>query len=178
MSGSVSSPVNFWDWEITPGFAPLSVVHNQEAWVRHNGSTLSCGPLLPTPNNQHLPSCFVSSVSKGLNCGDISMLVFRGPSTFVAGALHSDGLPSWYAMVGPNPSDSAREVLDWLSNKVDVHNYFRHFKGKFKVEFFDSDLPPASVFYNHLSCRPFKEFVYIIFVIPLLFCTCLISMDV
>ena len=50
-------------------------------------------------------------------------------------------------------------VLDWVKNKVDVHDYFRHFKGSFKDESFDSDLPPSRVFRNHPSCEPFAEFI-------------------
>ena len=62
-------------------------------------------------------------------------------------------------MVGPNPSENDLEILNWLSNKVDICKYFRHFKGRFKGECFDSDLPPARVFYNHPSCIPFKEYI-------------------
>ena len=50
-------------------------------------------------------------------------------------------------------------MLDWVKNKVDVHYYFRHFKGSFKGESLDSDLPSPRVFRNHPSCEPFTEFI-------------------
>ena len=42
---------------------------------------------------------------------------------------------------------------------MQVQLYFRHFKGNFKGEHFDSASPPQRIFYNHKSCAPFAKFI-------------------
>ena len=89
---------------------------------------------------------------------DVHSLVFPDPSSFVAGQLHAH--PGVWDRIAESSSYPFRStVLDWVKNKVDVHDYFRHFKGSFKGESFDSDLPPPRVFKNHPSCEPFAEFI-------------------
>ena len=51
------------------------------------------------------------------------------------------------------------EVLSWIGNKVSMFPYFRHFKGTFKVEGYDSDQPLHRFFNNNLSCKQFGGFV-------------------
>ena len=42
---------------------------------------------------------------------------------------------------------------------MQVQPFFRHFKGNFKGEHFDSASPPQRIFYNHKSCAPFAKFI-------------------
>ena len=42
---------------------------------------------------------------------------------------------------------------------VSIFPYFRHFKGTFKGERYDSDQPPHRLFKNNVSCKQFGEFV-------------------
>ena len=42
---------------------------------------------------------------------------------------------------------------------MQVQLFFRHFKGNFKGEHFDSASPPQRIFYNHKSCAPFAKFI-------------------
>ena len=42
---------------------------------------------------------------------------------------------------------------------MQVQPCFRHFKGNFKGEHFDSASPPQRIFYNHKSCAPFTKFI-------------------
>ena len=50
-------------------------------------------------------------------------------------------------------------MLNWIQNRADVSTYFTHFKGGFKTEWFDSDVPPPLVLRNHKSCIPFAKFI-------------------
>ena len=50
-------------------------------------------------------------------------------------------------------------MLSWIGNKVSIFPYFRHFKGTFKGEHYDSDRPPQRLFKNNVSCKQFGEFI-------------------
>ena len=86
------------------------------------------------------------------------MLVFPDPASFLAGQLHHH-LQEWENIAASISFPLSRNVLDWLENKVQVQRYFRHFKGNFKGEHFDSASPPQRIFYNHKSCAPFAKFI-------------------
>lgn len=51
------------------------------------------------------------------------------------------------------------EILNWLRNGVDVHNYFCHFKGNFAGKPFDSDIPPSMYFPNAKKCQDHATFI-------------------
>ncbi len=91
----------------------------------------------------------MDSVSRGDVLADVSMLAFPDPASFLAGQLHHH-LKEWKHIADSVSSPLSRNVLDWLENKVQVQPYFRHFKGNFKGEHFDSTSPPQRIFYNHL----------------------------
>lgn len=42
---------------------------------------------------------------------------------------------------------------------MQIQPFFRHLKGNFKGEHFDSASPPQQIFYNHKSCAPFVKFI-------------------
>ena len=144
------------DWERT--FDPLSVKHNSISWVHHDGKALEPSPHSPQPYNAHLSSVWIDSVICGDFATDVSMLAFPDPAHFLAGQLHQH-LQAWIDLAGSISYPLSQTVLDWLENKVQVQRFFRHFKGNFKCEHFDSPSPPKRVFYNHISCAPFAEFI-------------------
>lgn len=109
-------------------------------------------------NNSHLSEAVFNSVLAGERSADVSLLAFRNPSHFVAGGLH-DHPRAWSKLASFLPPDQSVEILDWIYNKVDVTRYFSHFKGGFKGEWFDTDMPPARIFPNNHSCVPFAQFI-------------------
>ena len=145
-------------WESSGSFHPLFVKQNTISWVRHDGKPLQPGIQSPQPRNSHLASDWVESVSRGDVSADVSMLAFPDPAVFVAGRLHCH-LQEWKSIAASSSSPLSRVVLDWLQDKVQVQPFFRHFKGNFKGEHFDSASPPQRIFYNHKSCAPFAKFI-------------------
>ena len=118
------------------------------SWVQFDGT------LLPghrfAPNNSHLTTEFIESVQTGLRSATVSDLSFRDPSQFVAGGLHNHP-QAWASVASFLPTDQSNEVLDWIYNKVDVSKYFCHFKGGFKGEWYDTDVPPTRAFVYHTT---------------------------
>ena len=108
--------------------------------------------------NAHITDAFVSSVVKGEALADVSMLAFRDPDRFVAGELHRHA-EAWSRVCSLAPCDLATQVLPWIENCVDVHDFFKPFKGSYKGEEYDSALPPQRIFLNHPSCKPFVDFI-------------------
>lgn len=87
------------------------------------------------------------------NCDfDLEHLPFRNPQFFKAGNLHKN-FDMWKS-IGAN-----EEVLDWLTNGVNVEKFFRHFQGNFKGRSFDSDKPPSMFFQNSPICQDHIEFI-------------------
>ena len=90
--------------------------------------------------------------------GHVNELLFPDPDHFVAGELHKYGA-NWAEIAKLAPSFHRKEVLSWIGNKVSIFPYFRHFKGTFKGQRYDSDQPPHRLFKNNVSCKQFREFV-------------------
>ena len=86
------------------------------------------------------------------------MLAFPDPKHFVARELHCH-LELWSYVASLTPCDLAPQLLNWIMNSVDVHEFFQHFKGCYKGEAYDSTLPPRRVFLNHPSSKPFVKFI-------------------
>ena len=78
----------------------------------------------------------------------------------MAGELHKHAA-NWAEIAKLAPSLQQEQVLSWIGNKVSIFPYFRHFKGTFKGERYDSDQPPHRLFKNNVSCKQFGEFVRI-----------------
>ena len=106
--------------------------------------------------NGHISESFVSTVLEGSTLTDVSMLAFPDPKHFVARELH---LELWSYVASLTPCDLAPQLLHWIMNSVDVHEFFQHFKGCYKGEAYDSTLPPRRVFLNHASSKPFVKFI-------------------
>ena len=86
------------------------------------------------------------------------MLAFRDPETFVAGYLHNC-FPAWERISKCAPFELTPKILHWIKNCVDIHEFFRPFKGQYKGENFDSSFPPRKTFPNAISCKPFSKFI-------------------
>ena len=106
--------------------------------------------------NGHISESFVSTVLEGSTLTDVSMLAFPDPKHFVARELH---LELWSYVASLTPCDLAPQLLNWIMNSLDVHEFFQHFKGCYKGEAYDSTLPPRRVFLNHASSKPFVKFI-------------------
>ena len=87
---------------------------------------------------------------------DIGSLAFRDPNSFIAGELrhHRD---FWELITRPYPF--RHDVLEWISDGVDVLKFLKPFKGTFCKEFYDSTEPLEKVFKNHNSCKGFSSFI-------------------
>ena len=108
--------------------------------------------------NAHITDAFVSSVVKGEALADVSMLAFRDPDRFVAEELHRHA-EAWSRISSLAPCHLATQVLPWIENCVDVHDFFKPFKGSYKGEEYDFALPPQRIFLNHPTCKPFVDFI-------------------
>ena len=50
-------------------------------------------------------------------------------------------------------------MLSWIDKKMSIFPYFKHFKGIFKGEHYDSDRPPHRISKNNVLCKQFGNFV-------------------
>ncbi|KAL9976963.1 hypothetical protein ACROYT_G014312 [Oculina patagonica] len=135
-SSITASSVQFPQWEIDPDFRPLEVPLNNLKWVLCNSTPIQEVPCLAA-SNQHLRPDFVQDVIAGKALADPSMLAFRDPHHFLAGQLHNF-CETWLSITSQTDSDTPKEVLGWIEDGVTVFKYFRHFRGSFKGENFDS----------------------------------------
>lgn len=91
---------------------------------------------------------------------DTTLLAFCDPSCFRAGELHRHTY-QWDKLFQYSTNNFS-EVQDWIHNLVSVEKFFTHFKGSYedyKGFNYDCNRPPARIFTNHLSCKPFAQFI-------------------
>ncbi|XP_064641919.1 uncharacterized protein LOC135496488 [Lineus longissimus] len=142
------------DWEFQIPFDPQRAVaskHLSPLWTTLDGRE----PRLST----HQCPDFESVINDGV-CFDLNELPLRNPDHFVAGQVHQN-LDQWREVIG-HVSDTcpvSSQVLSWLTDGVNVDDFFRPFKGNFKGESFDSDTPPSRYYPNSNSCQQFGEFI-------------------
>ena len=135
-------------------FDPTSVSqHTTTNWIRHDGSSAQ-----GMANNLHITQQFLTSVIHGKTLADVSMLAFRDPRSFKAGNLHQYS-HQWAALHQEFGNHHFPQVLDWIHNYVDVTQFFTPFTGSYKGTNYDSDTPPAKIFSNSSSCKPFAQFI-------------------
>lgn len=151
--------LSFHFWECTEKFDPTNVVPNKVSWVYSDG-TGSTGEFREiTAECSQSNRAFAESVLQGCALADANTLLFRDPNNFVAGELHRHP-EAWREIFQSAPHyPQALEVINWIVCKVDIHQYFVHFKGSYKGEEFNCARPPTRVFPNHPSCRPFVNFI-------------------
>jgi hypothetical protein len=92
------------------------------------------------------------AVARKAGIFDLSYLPLRNPDKFVAGGIH-DNFSEWERIT------TKLNVLDWIRHGVDIGKFFRPFKGNFKGEAYNSDIPPPAVFPNNPSCKEFGSFI-------------------
>ena len=107
-----------------------------------------------------LPS--VHTVSSGSVYASPSMLRFRDPNNFSAGNL-SNCLPCWEPVLQDYPKTS--EIYSFLSEGVNVKQFFVPFHGTFQGRHFSRSYPPSMAFPNSPSCERFKDFILAQFLI-------------
>ena len=100
---------------------------------------------MAAPDNSHISPTFVN-------------VAFRDPDAFMACNIHAN-LPSWQRIAAVAPYDRAQEVLKWIEHRVDAHQFFVLFKGDYRGQSYNSDVPPHRVFCNSISCKPFVSFI-------------------
>lgn len=111
-----------------------------------------------TANNVHIPQSFVDAVAAGQQLANVSMLAFRDPESFIAENLHNH-TAVWEHIAEIAPYEQTSLVLDWIRNKVSVFSFFQPYKGQFKGQYYDSDIPPLVVFQNSVSCKPYVKII-------------------
>lgn len=144
------------EWEKACDFNPEEAMSQRKRsihWVTLKG-TSGEGPQ-PPPGAVHF-----EKVLQDQSLINFDKLFLRDPEHFVAGELHNH-VPDWNFLLQALDGSSlpCSEILGWLKHGVDVKDFFQHFKGTFKGEFFDSDEPPVRYFNNSPSCRQFASFV-------------------
>ena len=109
-------------------------------------------------NNAHNSDEDIAQVLQGNSLADMSRLVFRDPGNFRAGELHRHA-PQLNTLLDDMNDVRFSEVRDWITNGVDVTNFFRPFEGSYKGKNYECSSPPPCIFLNHLSCKPFASFI-------------------
>lgn len=110
-----------------------------------------------TAYNKHLPRGYIDEVVSGKQPCDLNLVVFPNPDQFVAGQLHQH-YDQWLT-ISSDSNEEANEILTLIKDGVDVFQYFRHFRGSFKGENYNSDLPPKRIFANNACCKSFSSFI-------------------
>lgn len=131
-------------------FNPMRIVPRQKGeWVTISGGT----PSLAT----HRVSA--ESVIEGSDF-DMNQLLVYSPDSFIAGQLNRNVLAWEYVLErsGVN-EDTILRVRKWLTEGVDVTEFFTRFKGNFRGKSFDSELPPSAVFPNSALCKKYHAFI-------------------
>ena len=99
------------------------------------------------------------SVLQGVDF-DIKNLPLRDPKLYKSGQRHHN-MDHWNEVLnkGVVDEDIQFRISRWLTQGVDVKEFFSHFKGNFKGLSYDSDEPSSIFLENSISCRDHKEFV-------------------
>ena len=92
------------------------------SWVNSSGISLPAQAWEMTANG-HVSEAFVFAVLKGDALADVSMLAFLDPESFAAGELHRYS-GSWSRITSLAPCNLAVQVLNWIENYVEVHDFF------------------------------------------------------
>uniref|UniRef100_A0A8W8IQ73 Reverse transcriptase domain-containing protein n=1 Tax=Magallana gigas TaxID=29159 RepID=A0A8W8IQ73_MAGGI len=131
-------------------FNPMKIVPRQKGeWVTISGGT----PSLAT----HQVSA--ESVIEGSDF-DMNQLLVYSPDSFIAGQWGRN-VSAWDYVLersGVN-EDTILRVRKWLTEGVDVTEFFTRFKGNFRGKSFDSELPPSAVFPNSALCKKYHAFI-------------------
>ena len=95
-------------------------------------------------------------VSKGIAHATPQDVIFRDPSSFVAGEL-SWHQSFWNFILSEHPKKD--EIFSYIARGVIISDFFVPFKGDFQGKFYNSATPPTAFFPNSKSCLDFEEFI-------------------
>lgn len=95
-------------------------------------------------------------VSKGIAQATPQDVIFRDPSSFVAGEL-SWHQSYWNFILSKHPKKDV--IFSYIVRGVNISDFFVPFKGHFQGKFNNSASPPATFFPNSKSCLDFEEFI-------------------
>lgn len=124
-------------------------------WVDWLGNPIdACGEVAVSDP----PTDTITQIIAGEQLSDLAHLRFRDPNRFLVGELHNH-CDQWQVMAGSHPSPQQAIVLNWITNKVSVFDYFRPFLGSFKGKSYHFDRPPSEHFRNNFSYKLFTAFV-------------------
>ena len=82
--------------------------------------------------------------------------MFRDTEYFIAGEIQNH-LDVWNSIL----EDFAKrdEILKYISGRVSVFHFFEHFEGEYNGKYYDSDLPPETIFPNNKISEQFDDFI-------------------
>lgn len=134
------------EWETIVKFDPLAAlkgVRTHPTWVTLN-------------NYKHtLAVCAKpSEVLKDIIPTNLGSLPLRDPDNFVAGGLNACK-DEWLNLTNHLPENVAR----WISEGVNVKDFFQTFTGNFKGKTYNSKEPPKAFFKNSTTCKHHLEFI-------------------
>lgn len=81
-------------------------------------------------------------------------MVLPDPCHFIAGSIHKNK-DVWGKII----EDSNSEVLNWVNNYVDIHDFMQPFKGTFWGIQYDDVYPPPRYFNNAANCQDHMDFI-------------------
>ncbi|XP_063398770.1 uncharacterized protein LOC134683414 isoform X2 [Mytilus trossulus] len=142
-----------WEKNVIFDSDPTNEFIRLASYVNLEGKLLSEKELQIKPDSAE--ESFSASLIKGQD-PSIDNLVFLNPNSFKAGQIHTR-VDQWKHIMCN--SSQTKEVLDWIENGVNIHNYITIFKGKFWGEKYDHEFPPPRMFNNSNSCIPFIDFI-------------------
>lgn len=98
----------------------------------------------------------LDKVASSSVCANPKMLSFRDPASFTAGNL-TVCASSWKTVLKGNPKRN--ELWSYISEGVDVFQFFTPFNGRFQGKTYHGNTPPKAVFPNAASCKGFDSFI-------------------
>ncbi|CAC5355582.1 unnamed protein product [Mytilus coruscus] len=81
-------------------------------------------------------------------------MVFPDPCNVIAGSIHNNK-HVWVKII----EESNSEVLNWVNNYVDIHDFMQPFKGMFWGVQYDDVYPPSRQFNNAGNCQEHIDFI-------------------
>ena len=98
----------------------------------------------------------LDKVASGSVCANPKMLSFHDPVPFTAGNL-TVCASAWKTVLKGNPKRN--ELWSYISEGVDVFQFFTPFHGRFQGKTYRGNTPPKAVFPNAASCKGFDSFI-------------------
>ena len=139
------------DWEKNVKFDPLGAVCQKRSGEKL--VKLEC-----TASDPHSSHKATDAECVALTDSDFSLsdLRFRDESYFISNNLrnYSD---EWESISQCTPGGA--KVCNWIKEGINVHDFFKSFKGMYKGNYYCSDTPPPAYFANSPVCKNWVGFV-------------------